>query len=114
LNLESFIRVRDFCNLIRDDVRISLFDVADLEILPRAREECDEDALARKIIGRMNGTREIEHGRVRVVAPVVVAAHISAADDKKGEDGAEKRQELFHHDTPFVFHYYIGKKYQLQ
>ena len=59
--------------------------------------------LARKISGRLNGTREIEHRRVRIVAPAAAAAHIPAANDEECEDGAKKSQELFHHNTSLCF-----------
>ena len=68
---------------------VALLDHANFEILARAREECNKYAFSCKIRGWMNGSREIQHRRIRMIALVAVGGHVPAANGENGEHGAE-------------------------
>ena len=87
--LENFVCMCDLRDLLRDDVRVALLNHANFEILACAREECNEYAFSGKIRGWMNGAREIQRRRIRMIALVAVGGHIPTANGENCEYGAK-------------------------
>ena len=96
--LEDCVRLGQCSNLLCDNVCISLFNVAHFVILPRAREERDKDAFVCKIRRRLDWTREVEYGRIRVTVLTDTTARPCAAGNEEGKSGAEQQDKILQMD----------------